>query len=56
MELLVGKLSHACKMVRPGKTFLQNLYQKLAKMAQPYDHIRFNVLVRFDLMWWAQFI
>ena len=56
MESLVGKLSHACKVVKPGKTFLRNLYQKLAETVQPYHHIRFNVPVRSDLMWWALFI
>ena len=35
MESLVGKLAHACKVVRPGKTFLRRLYQKLAQTAQP---------------------
>ena len=56
LESLVGKLAHACKVVRPGKTFLRNLYQKLAETAQPYHHIRFNVPVRSDLMWWTLFM
>ena len=43
-------------MVRPRKTLLQNLYQKLAETAQPYHHIHFNLPVRSDLMWWALFI
>ena len=56
MDSLVGKLSHAAKVVRPGKTFLRNLYQKLAETEQPYHHIRFNIPVKSDLMWWAMFI
>ena len=56
LESLVGKLSHACKVVKPGKTFLRHLYQKLAETAQPYHHIRFNIRVRSDLMWWSTFL
>ncbi|XP_065884054.1 uncharacterized protein [Dysidea avara] len=56
MESLVGKLAHACKVVRPGKTFLRHLYQKLSQTAQPYHHISFNMPVRSDLMWWALFL
>ena len=56
MESLVGKLSRACMVVRPGKMFLRNLYQKLAETAKPYHHIHFNVPVRSDLMWWTLFI
>jgi len=56
LESLVGKLAHACKVVKPGKTFLRNFYQKLAETAQPFHHIRFNVAVRSDLMWWSVFL
>jgi len=42
MELLVGKLAHTCKVVRP---FLRQLYQNLAQTSQPYHHIHFNVAV-----------
>ena len=30
LESLVGKLAYACKVVKPGKTFLHHLFQKLA--------------------------
>ena len=56
LESLVGKLAHACKVVKPGKTFLRHLYQKLAETAEPYHHVRFNVAIRSDLMWWAMFL
>ena len=56
LESLVGKLAHACKVVRPGKTFLRRMFELLSGARQPYHHLRLNVAFRSDLMWWALFV
>ena len=56
LESLVGKLAHACTVVRPGKTFLRRMFELLSGVRQPYHHIRLNVAFRSDLMWWVVFL
>lgn len=56
LESLVGKLAHACKVVRPGKTFLRRMFELLSGVRQPHHHIRLNVSFRSDLIWWSTFI
>ena len=53
---LIGSLSHACKVVRSGRTFLRRLIE-LSTKATRLDHfIRLNADARADLEWWYQFI
>ena len=53
---LIGSLSHACKVVRSGRTFLRRLID-LSTKATRLDHfIRLNGEARADLEWWYQFI
>ena len=56
LESLVGKLAHACKVVRPGKTFLRRMFELLSGVRQPHHHVRLNVPFRSDLVWWSTFI
>ena len=56
LESLVGKLAHACKVVRPGKTFLRRMFELLSGARQPHHHLRLNVAFRSDLMWWVLFL
>ena len=56
LESLVGKLAHAAKVVRPGKTFLRRMFELLAGVRQPHHHIRLNLAFRSDLMWWYSFL
>lgn len=53
---LIGSLSHACRVVRSGRTFLRRLID-LSTQAARLDHfIRLNAEARADLEWWYQFI
>ena len=53
---ITGSLSHACKVVRPGRSFLRRLID-LAKLAtRPHHHLRLSRESRSDLEWWFQFV
>ena len=53
---LIGSLSHACKVVRPGRAFLRRLID-LSTSAKQLDHfIRLNADARSDIEWWWRFI
>ena len=47
---LIGHLQHACKVVKPGRTFLSTTATEL------HHHIRLNLGFRSDLCWWATFL
>ena len=53
---LIGSLSHASKVVRPGRAFLRRLID-LSMSTKQLDHfIRLNADARSDIEWWWQFI
>ena len=56
LESLVGKLQHACKVVRPGQTFLRRMFELLHGVSKKHHHIRLNHAFRSDLMWWPTFL
>ncbi len=49
---LIGLLSHACKAIRVGRSFLRRL---IDLSATTKILIRLNVAARSDLQWWWQF-
>ena len=51
LESLNGHLSHACKVVKPGKRFLRGLIGRLARAKRRHFHIRLNTEFRADLEW-----
>ena len=52
---LIGLLSHACKVIRAGRTFLRRLID-LSMVTKRLDHhIRLNLSARSDIEWWWQF-
>ena len=53
---LIGHLQHACKVVKPGRTFLRRIINLSMVAKQPYHHIRINREFTSDLQWWAQFL
>ena len=53
LELLVGQLGHASRVVAPGKTFMWQFFELLAGVRQAHHHIRLNAAFRLDLLWWA---
>ena len=50
---LVGHLSHACKVIKPGRPFLRRLIE-LSTIAKELHH--HNVATRSDLHWWKFFL
>ncbi len=53
---LIGHLQHACRVVKPGRTFLRRMIN-LSTIARELHHrIRLNRGFRSDLAWWALFL
>ena len=54
--LLIGKLSHACKVIRVGRLFLGRMIN-LATRIKYIDHwIHLNAEFRADIGWWRAFL
>ena len=59
LESLIGLLNHACKVVRPGRSFLRRMINLLHSVHRPPHSrvpIRLNASFRADLAWWKEFI
>ena len=53
---LIGKLAHACKVIRPGKIFLRRMID-LAHTVHRLEHwIRLSAEFQSDLWWWISFM
>ena len=57
LESLIGLLQHACKVVRPGRSFLRRMIQLLSGQAarKPQRHVRLNGEFKADVAWWVAF-
>lgn len=53
LESLLGHLSHAATVIRPGRIFLRNLFALLSRVSNPQHFIRLNMQSRTDLLWWG---
>lgn len=56
LESLLGHLSHAASVIRPGRTFLRQLFDLLHITKCPSHFVRLNVGAKADLMWWRCFL
>ena len=56
LESLLGHLSHATTVVRPGCTFLRQLFCLLNIMKVPNHYVRLTAGARADLAWWKCFL
>ena len=56
LQSLAGKLQHACKVVRPGRTFLRRVFELLKGCKKRQTFVRLNAAIRSDLMWWHLFL
>ena len=56
LEFLLGHLSHAASIVRPGRTFLHQLFSLLHRVNVPHHYVRLNAGARADLAWWKCFL
>ena len=55
LESLVGKLSHARRVIQPGRTFLRQLFEVVKGTQRSFHHIRINAAACSDIIWWATF-
>ena len=59
LESLIGQLNHACKVIRPGRSFLRRMINLLhSRSSSPGSRlvpIRLNQQFRADLAWWTTF-
>lgn len=53
---LIGQLQHACKVVRPGRTFLRRMIELATVAKELHHHIRLNRGFKSDLEWWGLFL
>ena len=54
LQVLIGILSHAAAVVRPGRVFLRQLItSKIPRL--PSHKVRMNAKCRSDLAWWSVF-
>ena len=53
---LIGLLQHACRVVRPGCSFLRRMITLSTVVQELHHHIRLNKGFRSDLEWWAAFL
>ena len=56
LQSLAGSLQHACRVVRPGRTFLRRVFELLRGVHRSHHHIRLNSGMRSDLAWWDLFL
>ena len=56
LESLLGHLSHAAVVVRPGRIFLRHLFSLMAKVSRRHYFVHLDVVARADLAWWDCFL
>ncbi len=56
LESIVGKLSHAARVVVPGRTFIRGLLGLIRGTRQPHHRIRLSLASRSDIQWWLTFL
>ena len=56
LKALVGKLQHACKVVKPACTFLRRMFELLCRVSKKHHHIRLHHAFCSDLMQWHTFL
>ena len=56
LESFLGHLCHAASVVRPGRTFLRELFNLLRHAKAPHHHIRLTAGARADVAWWKCFL
>ena len=56
LESLVGKLQHASKVIRPGRTFMRRMFELLKGARRGQQFARLNAPIKSDLQWWHLFM
>jgi hypothetical protein len=53
---LIGRLSFAAKVVKPGRLFLRRLISASTTVTQLHHHIHLSPATREDILWWLTFL
>ena len=56
LQSLAGKLNHAAKVVRGGRTFLRRILNCIGKLKDGHHKCRLNGAVMKDILWWYDFM
>lgn len=56
LERLVGHLSHAATVMKPGRSFLRSLFNLLKGSRAAHHFVFLNKAARADLKWWFYFL
>ena len=56
LQSLTGKLQHAGKVVKPGRSFLCRMFELLGGIGKVDHRDRLNHSFRSDLVWWDAFL
>ena len=50
LESLTGKLAHAARVVKPGKTFMRRMHKLLSGIRKDHYHVRISASCRSDIL------
>ncbi len=53
---LIGYLQHACRVIKPGRSFLRRMIDLSARVRALHHRVRLNAGFRSDLKWWHCFL
>ena len=56
LESFLGHLSHAAIVVKPGRTFLRELFSRLKMARAPHHFVRLSSGAKADICWWRCFL
>ena len=56
LQCLMGHLSFACTVVRPGRMFTHSLFALLKLPKHPSHRVRLNAQCKADIAWWQLFL
>ena len=56
LQSLLGHLSHAASVVRPGRIFTRNITEDMKRPRDPLQRTRLTAGARADLAWWRLFV
>ena len=55
LESFIGVLQHACRVIKPGRSFLRQAIVLLSITKRHYHYVHLYAEFRADLMWWRAF-
>ena len=56
LESLLGYLSHAATIIKPGRIFLRHLFSLLSRVRARHYHVHLDSIAKADLSWWMSFL